>query len=65
MRTELLIQELAGVIRRLEGRITRDPKYARLFEVDTTDEALQHTLEGIEDAVAGLVMLHIQLRRPQ
>lgn len=65
MRSELFTQELAGVIRRLESRITRDPKYARLFDVDTPDEALQHTLDGIEDAIAGLVMLHIQLRRPK
>lgn len=63
MRSELLIGELAGIIRRLEINIRSNPRYASLLDVDTQDEALAHVLEGIEDAIAGLVVLHIQLRR--
>lgn len=65
MRSEVLVAELAGLIRRLERRIQTNPKYAAVLDVDTTDEALQHVLEGVEDAICGLVMLHIQLRRDQ
>lgn len=63
MRSDLLVIELGSLIRRLERRIQSHPRYAAVLEVDTTDEAVQHALEGIEDAIAGLVMLHIQLRR--
>lgn len=63
MRTEELLPELAGIIRRLEHRIQRDPKYASLLEVDTEDEAESFALDAIEDAIAGLIVLHIQLRR--
>lgn len=63
MRSEVLVNELAGIVRRMEQRINRSPKYAALLEQDSTDQSLQVVLEGIEDAIAGLVMLHIQLRR--
>lgn len=61
MRSELLIGELAGIIRRLEGRILTEPTYARLLEDE--DQAVAHVLKGIEDAIAGLVVLHINIRR--
>lgn len=62
MRSELLVGELAGIIRRLENRIKTTPKYASLLQQDTEDAALELTLDGIEDAIAGLVLLHIHLR---
>lgn len=64
MRSDLLVSELGSIIRRLEHRIKTTPRYAAVLEdVDTQDEALQVALDGIEDAIAGLVMLHIQLRQ--
>lgn len=63
MRSDLLVSELGSLIRRLENRIRTNPRYAAVLEEDRAEDALQHTLDGIEDAIAGLVMLHIQLRR--
>lgn len=62
MRSEILTTELASIIRRLQHRIESTPRYAALLDVDTQDEALAHVLEGIEDAIAGLVVLHIKTR---
>lgn len=63
MESELLGNELAGIIARLNHRLRTDPKYARTMTRDTQDNSLELALEGIEDAICGLVMLHIQLRR--
>lgn len=63
MRTEELQNELAGLINRMSLRLVRDPKYARALQRDTQDNSVDLTLDGIEDAICGLVMLHIQLRR--
>lgn len=63
MRSEELRPELAGLIARLEHRILADPRYAQVLGRDTADNSTSFTLQGIEDAIAGLVMLHIQMRR--
>lgn len=63
MRSEVLSGELAGLIRRLQNRIEGEQQYAHLLSTDSKDQSLQHVLRGIEDAIAGLVVLHIQLRR--
>lgn len=65
MRSEELRPELAGIIARLEHRIMADPKYATVLQRDAVDNTKAFTLAGIEDAIAGLVMLHIQIRRDQ
>lgn len=65
MRSEELRPELAGIISRLEHRILTDPRYAQVLGRDTADNSTTLTLQGIEDAIVGLVMLHIQMRRDQ
>lgn len=65
MNSELLAGELGGIIRRLEHRIKTTPRYAQILEQDSEDESLAQTLGALEDAICGLVMLHIQLRRNQ
>lgn len=63
MESEPLINELAGVIRRLERRIREDSRYVGPLEADTQDAAERFTLAGLEDAIVGLLILHIQLRQ--
>lgn len=65
MRSEQLRPELAGIISRLEHRILTDPRFAQVLGRDTADNSTTLTLQGIEDAIVGLVMLHIQMRRDQ
>lgn len=62
MLSELLLQELGGIIRRLENRVRTSPRWANVLQEDTTDASLQVVLEGLEDAICALVMLHIQIR---
>lgn len=63
MRSEELTNELAGLISRLSHRIQRHPTYTTVLQRDTQDQSLSLTLDGIEDAICGLILLHIQLRR--
>lgn len=65
MRSEQLRPELAGLIARLEHRILADPRYAQVLGRDTQDNSRAHTLAALEDAIIGLVMLHVQIRRDQ
>lgn len=63
MRSEELITELAGLIRRLERKVRTSPRLADLLDVDTEQESQQQALDALEDAIVALVVLHIQLRR--
>lgn len=63
MRSEELQAEVAGIIGRLGTRLHRDPNIARSLLRDTEENSVDTALEGIEEAILGLVMLHIQLRR--
>lgn len=63
MRSEELRPELAGIIARLEHRILTDPRYVQVLGRDEPNNSRDFILSGIEDAIAGLVMLHIQVRR--
>ena len=63
MNSDLLVTELAGLIRRLEHRINTNPKYAEVLGWGSEDEAVQLVLDGLEDAICGLVLLHIQTRK--
>lgn len=63
MRTEELVPELASLVNRLEFRVKTNPKFHRLLTVDS--EAREFTIEAIEDAIVGLVILQIQLRKGQ
>jgi hypothetical protein len=63
MRSEELRPELAGIIARLEHRILADPAYAQVLGRDDPANSQAFILDGIERAIAGLVMLHIQVRR--
>ena len=63
MRTEELVPELASLVNRLEFRIKTNPRYARLLAVE--NETKEFTIEAIEDAIAGLVILQMQLRKGQ
>lgn len=65
MRSEELRPELAGLIARLEHRILTDPRYAQVLGRDQAENSVAFTLQGLEDAIVGLVMLHIQMRRDQ
>lgn len=56
MLSEDLIAELGALIRRLERRIRLENVYT-----DRTPEDV--ALQGIEDAIIGLVLLHIQMRK--
>ncbi len=55
--------ELTGIILRAHHHIDRDSRYAELLAQDSTDNSLEFALNAIEDAIAGLALLHIQLRR--
>lgn len=63
MRSEELQGEIAGLISRLALRMRTDPGMARALQRDTEDHSVNITLDGIEEAIIGLVMLHIQVRR--
>lgn len=63
MRTDELNAEVAGLIARLSIRMRTDPELARSMNRDTPDSSVDLTLQGIEDAILGLVQLHIQVRR--
>lgn len=62
MRSEALVGELAGIIRRCERRILESPEWVTRLSDDSQDATLARALNDIEDAIASLVMLHIQLR---
>lgn len=55
--------EIAGLISRLQRRVTTEPRMAPVLQRDTKDQSRDLILSGIEDAIIGLVMLHIQTRR--
>lgn len=55
--------EVAGLISRLQHRVRTDPKMIPVLGRDTTDQSKGLILSGIEDAIIGLVMLHVQVRR--
>ena len=55
--------EVAGLISRLQHRVRTDPKMVPVLGRDTTDQSKDLILSGIEDAIIGLVMLHVQVRR--
>ena len=55
--------EVAGLISRLQHRVSTDPKMGQVLQRDTEDQSKQLILSGLEDAIIGLVMLHIQIRR--
>lgn len=63
MRSEEVSSELAGIIGRLRTRLNVDPSFARALALDNEAHTEQVVLEGIEQAITGLVMLHIQVRR--
>lgn len=65
MRSEELQAEVAGIVGRLGTRLQRDPRFAQALLRDTEENSVQTTLEGIEEAILGLVMLHIQVRQPR
>jgi hypothetical protein len=61
--SDILLSELAGLIRRMERRISTDPKYADVLAWGSQEEAEHLVLNGLEDAIAGLALLHIQTRK--
>ena len=63
MRSEEVAGEVAGIIGRLGTRLQRDPALAQSLTRDTEENSVETALEGIEEAILGLVMLHIQVRR--
>jgi hypothetical protein len=63
MRSEELNGEVAGLISRLQHRVRTDTKMVPVLGRDTKDQSKDLILSGIEDAILGLVMLHIQVRR--
>lgn len=63
MRSEEVQGEVAGIIGRLGTRLQRDPEFARALVRDTEENSVSVALDGIEEAILGLVMLHIQVRR--
>ena len=63
MRSEELSGELGSLIRRMEGRIRNHPTYADLLASGTDDAELFHVLSALEDAIVGLVLLHIKMRQ--
>lgn len=63
MRSEELNGEIAGLIGRLQHKVRTDPKMPLYLGRDTEDNSRDLILSGIEDAILGLVMLHIQMRR--
>ena len=65
MRSEELNSELAGILTRMRSRILADPALAKALALDNQDHSKQVILEGIEQAILGLVMLHMQVRRDQ
>ena len=58
-----LAGEIAGLISRLQHRIRTDPQMPRVLGRDDEQNSTDLTLAGIEEAIIGLVMLHIQVRR--
>lgn len=65
MRSEELNSELAGILTRMRQRILADPAMAKALALDNQKHSEQVILEGIEQAILGLVMLHMQVRRDQ
>ncbi len=63
MRSEQLSGELGSLIRRMEQRIRSHPMYADLLSSGSDDAELYHVLSSIEDAIVGLVLLHIRMRQ--
>ena len=63
MRSEQLSGELGSLIRRMEGRIRSHPMYADLLSQGGNDAELYHVLSSLEDAIVGLVLLHIRTRQ--
>jgi len=53
--SEDLITELGSLIRRLESKIRRDPGLL-------AEDPEYMTLNGIENAIIGLILLHVKLR---
>jgi len=63
MRSEQLSGELGSLIRRMEQRILQHPMYADLLSSGADDAELYHVLSSLEDAIVGLVLLHIRMRQ--
>lgn len=63
MRSEELTGELGSLIRRMEQRIRTHPMYSDLLAQGELDADLFHVLTALEDAIVGLVLLHIRTRQ--
>lgn len=63
MRSEEVNNELAGLISRLQHKVRVDPAMPLYLSRDTEDISRELILSGIEDALIGLILLHIQVRR--
>ena len=63
MRSEELSGELGSLIRRMEQRIRTNPMYADLLQQGDNDAELYHVLSALEDAIVGLILLHIRTRQ--
>lgn len=63
MRSEELSGELGSLIRRMEQRIRTNPMYADLLQQGGSDAEMYHVLSALEDAIVGLVLLHIRTRQ--
>lgn len=63
MRSEELSGELGALVRRMERRVRSHPMYADLLSAGTDDAELYHVLSSLEDAIVGLVLLHIRTRQ--
>lgn len=53
--------ELAGLIGRLSTKVLKDPRVTRAMAYG--DGAEELVLDGLEEAIIGLVLLHINIRR--
>ena len=63
MRSEELVSELGAIIRRCELRINSSPRWAAILEQEFEAQSTERALTALEDAIATLVMLHIQIRK--
>lgn len=61
MNSDELQGEIAGILGRLSVKMRTDPMMARALLRGTQDTEL--ILDGIEEAIIGLVLLHINVRR--
>lgn len=59
--SEELNSEVAGILARLTVKMRTDPAIARAM--DRNDGGQQLVLDALEEAIVGLVLLHIQMRR--